>query len=179
MTKLLHARPWGIPLAVFSGALALAARVPSPEAVLVTAGVGVIGGITPVGDLERRARLRWLWVALLGTAPFAAFAAWSRPLPARGGFIVVATACVAAVAEEIFFRRLVYGWLARRGPALAIAGSALLFALVHVPVYGPGVLPIDFAAALIFGWQRWASGTWTAPAVAHAAANLLALVSLP
>lgn len=170
---------WGVPLAVASGVLALALRAPSPEAVFVTAGVGAVGRITPAPVTgERHGRLSWLWALVLGVVPFAVFAAWFRPLPARGGWVVVVTASVAAVAEEIFFRRLVYGWLARWGPLLAVAGSAVLFAAVHVPVYGPGVLPIDLAAGLVFGWQRWATGTWTAPAATHVLANLLALVAL-
>lgn len=170
-------RSWGLPLAVASGVIALAVRASSPEAVFVTAGVGAVGGITPVAG-GRGARLPWLSAVVLGVVPFAVFAAWIRPLPARGGWIVVATASVAAVAEELFFRRLVYGWLARWGAVVAVAGSAVLFAAVHVPAYGPGVLPVDLAAGLVFGWQRWSSGTWTAPAVTHVLANLLALVAL-
>ena len=42
----------------------------------------------------------------------------------------------AAVAEEVWFRRLVYGWLAPAGAGTAIVGSAALFALVHVTTYG-------------------------------------------
>jgi membrane protease YdiL (CAAX protease family) len=144
----------------------------------VTAGVGAAGGLTPVARRAVRERLPWRRAVLLGTLPFLAFAAWARPLPARGGVLVAVTGVVAAVAEEVFFRRLVYGWLERWGAAVAVGVAALLFALVHVPVYGWGVLPIDLAAGLVFGWQRWASGTWTAPAVAHAVANLLALVPL-
>ncbi|MGH2689434.1 MAG: CPBP family glutamic-type intramembrane protease, partial [Actinomycetota bacterium] len=132
---------WGVPLVVASGVLALAYRVPAPEALLVTAGVGAAGGITPVARAAARERLPWLWVVLLGTLPFLAFAAWSRPLPARGGMLVAVTGVVAAVAEEVFFRRLVYGWLERWGAVLAVGVAALLFALVHVPVYGWGVLP--------------------------------------
>jgi hypothetical protein len=36
------------------------------------------------------------------------------------------------------------------------------------------VLPLDLAAGLIFGWQRRATGSWTAPAATHVIANLLA-----
>ena len=177
----LRPRSWGLPLAVASGVLALAVRTPSPEAVFVTAGVGAVGGLTPapaaVGDGDG-ARLPWLWAVVLGAAPFAVFAAWFRPLPVRGGWIVVATASVAAAAEELFFRRLVYGWLARWGAAVAVTGAAIGFAAVHVPAYGPGVLPVDLAAGLVFGWQRWSSGTWTAPAATHVLVNLLALAAL-
>jgi hypothetical protein len=38
------------------------------------------------------------------------------------------------------------------------------------------VLPVDLGAGLLLGWQRWATGTWTVPAVTHAAANALATV---
>jgi hypothetical protein len=171
-------RSWSVPLVVASGMLALAYRVPAPEAVLVTAGVGAAGGITPLARPALRGGLPWAWVVVLGTLPFLAFAAWSRPLPARGGMLVAVTGVVAAVAEEVFFRRLVYGWLQRWGATVAVGVAALLFALVHVPVYGWAVLPVDLAAGIVFGWQRWASGTWTAPAAAHAVANLLALVPL-
>jgi membrane protease YdiL (CAAX protease family) len=168
---------WGVPLAVLAGVLALAARRPAPVAVLVAAGVGAVGALAPLGlpDRLRRAHLPWSAVTFLGAAPFVVFTLWARPLPARGGWLVAATGVVAAVAEELFFRRLVYGWLSRRGPAVAVAGSALLFALVHLPAYGAAVLPIDLAAGLVFGWQRYASGGWTAPAATHALANLLAL----
>ncbi len=80
---------------------------------------------------------------------------------------------VAAIAEEAFFRRFVYGWLASRGEGFAIVGAATLFALIHVPIYGFGVLPIDFAAGLLLGWQRRESGTWTSSAVTHIVANIL------
>lgn len=89
---------------------------------------------------------------------------------------IVALNTLAAVGEEAFFRRLVYGRLAGWGPAAAVVGSAVLFAVVHVTVYGWWVLPIDLAAGLLFSWQRWVTGTWAAPAVTHAVANLLAVI---
>jgi membrane protease YdiL (CAAX protease family) len=96
------------------------------------------------------------------------------PLPATGAAVLADS--LAAVAEEAFFRRLVYGRLASMGPALAIAGSALLFALVHVPIYGVAVFWVDLGAGLLFGWQRWACGRWDVPAATHVAANLLAVM---
>lgn len=83
---------------------------------------------------------------------------------------------LAAVAEEAFFRRLVYGALLAGGPGFALAGSALLFAAVHVTVYGLWVLPLDFAAGLVLGWQRQATGSWAVPAVTHVVANLLVVL---
>jgi membrane protease YdiL (CAAX protease family) len=84
---------------------------------------------------------------------------------------------LAAVAEEAFFRRLVYGTLLDEGgAAFAVAGSTVLFALVHMSIYGLWVLPLDLAAGAVLGWQRWASGSWKIPAVTHVIANLLMVV---
>jgi membrane protease YdiL (CAAX protease family) len=83
---------------------------------------------------------------------------------------------IAAIAEELFFRRFVYAVLRPGGVALAVGGSAVLFALAHVTVYGWWVLPLDLAAGLVLGWQRWASGSWAVPAVTHVAANLLVIL---
>jgi len=77
---------------------------------------------------------------------------------------------------EAFFRRLGYGALAYPGPVLAGLGSAVLFASVHVTVYGAWVLPLDLAAGLVLSWQRWATGSWAVPAVTHAAVNLLVVL---
>jgi hypothetical protein len=35
---------------------------------------------------------------------------------------------------------------------------------------------VDLGAGLLFGWQRWASGGWAAPAITHGAANLMAVL---
>lgn len=87
----------------------------------------------------------------------------------------VALNSLAAVSEEAFFRRFAYGLAAVRGPAPAVVTSAAVFAAVHVTVWGWGVLPLDLAAGLVLGWQRWASGGWTVPAATHVAANVLAV----
>ena len=95
-----------------------------------------------------------------------------QPLALR----VVALGTLAAVAEEVFFRHFVYDALLPNGAATAVLGSALLFAVVHVTVYGWWVLPIDVAAGLILSWQRWATGSWRVPAVTHVLANLLVVL---
>jgi hypothetical protein len=35
---------------------------------------------------------------------------------------------------------------------------------------------VDLGAGLVFGWQRHAAGTWTAPALTHAAVNLVVTI---
>lgn len=114
----------------------------------------------------------------LGIAAFAAgrLLLTGSPPPAPATALVIGLNTLAAVAEEAFFRRLVYGALLAGGPALAVGGSALLFAAVHVSVYGLWVLPLDLAAGLLFGWQRRVTGSWLVPAATHAVANLLVVL---
>jgi len=183
------------PIAIGLGLVALAARVPSTWAILVTAGVGLLGLIAPLPRAARTASaprtapasrqttvLTWLGAVALGVG--ALLIAGRLPsllgiglrgvVVRRAGAWAVTASALAAVAEELFFRRLVYGWLARWGSAVAIGGSALLFAAVHVPVYGFAVIPIDVAAGLLLGWQRWMTAGWTASGVTHVVANLIA-----
>ena len=123
------------------------------------------------------ARLRPALVTVVGLAGvgLAALAA-GRPVAAPLGSTALPLAILAAVAEEALFRRAAYGWLARSGPVIAVLGSALLFAAVHVPLYGVAAFPVDLGAGLLLSWQRWASGTWTVPAATHTAANVLAVM---
>jgi len=131
----------------------------------------------PTQSSTRRARTETIPVLLLGVCAFAAGRLVGgghapQPLVLR----VVALESLAAVAEEAFFRRFVYDALLPNGAAVAVAGSALLFALVHVSVYGFWVLPIDLGAGLLLSWQRWATGSWTVPAGTHVLANLLVVM---
>lgn len=117
-------------------------------------------------------------VLAIGIAAFAAGRALlaGSPPPAPATAFVVGLNTLAAVAEEAFFRRLAYGALLAGGPVAAVVGSAVLFAAVHVTVYGFWVLPLDLAAGLLFGWQRQATGSWAVPAATHAAANVLVVL---
>lgn len=122
-------------------------------------------------------RLHPAIVAVVGLAGVGSAAlAAGRPVSAPIGASALAVAVFAAVAEEALFRRATYGWLAPSGAAVAVIGSAVLFAAIHLPLYGVAALPVDLGAGLLLSWQRWASGTWTVPATTHAAANVLAVV---
>ena len=148
-------RPWLLALLYIAiTAASLLPAIPRDRAVL-PAGVAALAGIAAVG---------LAWATAGPTAPLAV-------APAS-----VALSMSAAVAEESLFRRLAYGHLRRLGAPVAIGAAAALFALVHVPAYGTAALPVDLGAGLLFGWQRWASGTWTVPAATHCAANLLAVI---
>jgi membrane protease YdiL (CAAX protease family) len=116
-------------------------------------------------------------VIAVGLSAFVAATLLMRaPAALPHGPAVLVFGSIAALGEEAFFRRLVYGTLAHRGAAIAVVGSAVLFALVHVPLYGPVAFWVDLGAGLILGWQRWASGSWVPAGVTHVAANVLAVL---
>ena len=185
------AAPRAALLVITAGCAALTARP-----LLLTAGgrpVAVLAGLFAVLLVVSVA-----WPAAVGATPFPIGTA--PPVPAAGVLVVgvaafalgrllssgaarpapmglaLALNTLAAVSEEAFFRRLVYGALLRGGPAAAVVGSAVTFAAVHVTVYGAWVLPLDLSAGLVFGWQRCASGSWHVPAATHVVANLLVVL---
>jgi len=166
--------------AVAAGCLVLTARpFPTPVLLAVFIVLGLVGWRWPLpaADGPDAAAAAVLPVLLMGLIAFAAgrlIGGGHALMPATGGAVALNT--LAAVAEEAFFRRLLFGLLLPFGVATAIAGSALAFALIHVSIYGWWVVPLDIVAGLILGWQRSASGTWAVPAVTHAVANLLVVL---
>jgi membrane protease YdiL (CAAX protease family) len=112
----------------------------------------------------------------VGLGAFALVAAVDRPaIHASAGAVGMGLSAMAAVAEEAFFRGLLYGRLARFGSSIAVAGSGAAFALIHMGTYPTPAVWVALAAGLLFGWQRWATGSWMVPAATHVAANLLAV----
>ena len=92
--------------------------------------------------------------------------AWERVLLSSLA-VLLAPPC-----EEIAFRGYVLTALVqRRRPAGAIAGSALLFAAVHLdPVRFPALVLLG----AIFGWLAWRAGSVWPAVAAHAANNAIA-----
>ena len=164
----LLARPWFLPAGVDVGWRA---------AFFVA--LGALGVLWPLRRDEPRAGLG-ASLAVLGTGAVGFVlgrALLDVPAAPRALVVAVALNALAAVAEEAFFRRYLYGLLAPSyGTAAAVVVTAGLFALVHVTVWGWWVLPLDLAAGLVLSWQRAASGRWSVPAATHVLANTLALL---
>jgi membrane protease YdiL (CAAX protease family) len=137
--------------------------------------IGLASIAVPIG--RDQPHITFVMALGLGAAAVAATAWVVGPsVPSPWSTAALPLSLLAAVAEEALFRRVAYARLERFGAVIAIAGSALLFGLVHVPAYGLAALPVDVGAGLLFGWQRWASGTWTVPAATHAFANALVVL---
>lgn len=162
-------------VAIAGGPGALAAA--SPAAALVFA--AALTALAASARTRLRPELRWVPWGLAGAAvlvaawwagrgvvlhaspPTAALIAWS-PL----------VVCV-AVAEEAVLRGALFKRLLEwRGRGAAVAVTTLLFAAMHVPLYGWGAVPVDLAVGLWLGALRLAAGSWQAPAIAHALADL-------
>lgn len=95
-----------------------------------------------------------------------------RPLRSTDGFATWALVVLLVVlGEELFLRGALYDAVA--SPRTAIVLGALLFGLLHVPLYGWHAVPLDVAVGLVLGGLRRESGSPAAPFVAHAGADLV------
>ena len=166
-------------------AVAVAARVAvggvgparSPGAGLLFAGlllVLVVAARTRV-PVSARALLIGVAGAALLCVPVAALR-WGASLHDGDGFVSWAlVVAVVAVAEEVFLRGALYDAVEEAADErAAIVVAAVAFALLHVPLYGWHVLPLDFVVGLVLGELRRVSGTPAAPAVTHVGADLVA-----
>jgi hypothetical protein len=161
-------------------ALLASASQPAIALAVVFAGLLIIGALVPLPasswPINQSSRITATTIAIGVGAFGAARLLAGGHAAARVTLPVVVANTLAAVAEEAWFRRLCFGLLAPAGSAIAVAGSAVLFASVHVATYGFWILPLDLAAGALLGWQRAVSGSWGAAAVTHAIGNIVMLL---
>jgi len=142
-------------LALLGLALVAGWRAARPR--LRSLGVGILGGLILVGVPE-----------LVGPSPRAVTG--MRPDP----FLLWAavTALVVAAEEALLRGALLSALDEAAGPAVAVTASSMAFALMHVPVYGWGVVPVDLAAGVLLAGLRYLTGGTAAPTMAHLLADL-------
>jgi len=93
-----------------------------------------------------------------------------RPLSGFWGW--GAAVVVIATLEEVVIRgRLQPAWTAEAGPVAGLVVSAAVFALIHLPRYGLGAKPLDFAVGLALGGLRAVTGRVAPCAIAHVIAD--------
>ncbi len=90
------------------------------------------------------------------------------------GYALWAVGVVAvASAEEALLRGSLYRAVEQRaGAVAAVALTSVAFAIVHIPLYGWAVVPLDLAVGVWLGVLRAVSGSVLAPAIAHSLADL-------
>lgn len=108
------------------------------------------------------------WIPATGEAPITSFIA-----APSGALAFALIGLLSPLAEEIFFRGFVYGALERYGRALAIVGSAGLFAALHYlqTAGSPGAFLAIAAAGCFFTALRALTGSVYASILAHFAYN--------
>lgn len=173
----------GLLLAVLSGSLLLRvglAGAAGARSVGAGAAFGVLllAAAHAAGWQPRRLRRDDLAAGALGTvllvaAPLGHHLVTAGPALGAGFGQWAPVVVLVAVAEEAFLRGALWEAVRVRagaGPALAV--TTVAFALLHVPLYGWQVLPLDLAAGVVLGGLRWWTGRAAAPAIAHALGDL-------
>jgi len=98
-------------------------------------------------------------------------------MSARGfGLLLILVAVIAPIAEELFFRGMLYPLLRqRRSAKVAIVLNGFVFALIHfIPLLIPGL----FFVGMVLAWVRERSGSIIPCILLHAAQNSIVLFSL-
>ena len=149
-------------------------------AIWFAAVLGFVALVTQQPDVPSKRVLRGVLAGLAGAAVLCIPAAIRHV--ALGGIIAptdgygrwAVFVVIVAVAEEALLRGSLFRAIEQRaGVAAAIAVTSVAFGLLHAPVYGWGVVPLDIAVGVWLGALRAVTGTVAAPAVAHAVADLL------
>ena len=98
---------------------------------------------------------------LSGLAPATPFLPWA------------AVTVLVASAEEIVLRGAVFETVeSDLGTIAAVLVTSIVFALMHVPLYGWQVVPLDLGVGFWLAGLRLATGGIVAPAIAHTIADL-------
>jgi membrane protease YdiL (CAAX protease family) len=98
---------------------------------------------------------------LASLAPAAGFAPWA------------AVTVLVASAEELVLRGALFDELDRSvGAIAAVLVTSVVFAIMHVPLYGWHVVPLDLGVGLWLGGLRLGTGGVAAPVTAHVIADL-------
>lgn len=92
------------------------------------------------------------------------------------GLLLILVAVIAPIAEELFFRGMLYPVLRRRWSSqVAIVVNGLLFALIHfIPILIPGL----FLVGIVLAWVRERSGSLIPCMLVHALQNTVVLFSI-
>jgi len=136
-------------------------RLRSSPRLAAAAAAGVAFGLALVG------------LALLGPVVAGSSTAPGIGRPAAPFLSWVAVTILVAGAEEVLLRGVLLDRIQRAGGLVsAVILTSAVFALMHVPLYGWHVVPLDFAVGLGLAGLRLTTRGLVAPAIAHVVADL-------
>ncbi|MGH2513706.1 MAG: CPBP family intramembrane glutamic endopeptidase [Candidatus Limnocylindrales bacterium] len=149
------------------------------------------GGLRPAGTHPWAIRPTVVLIGLAGAVALVGLAVGASRLAGLPLRVVPQTdfgwwaliTIVVATAEELILRGVLFDALrdaaGGRGRAddptalaVAVIATSLLFALIHVPLYGWHVVPLDLGVGVFLAGLRLVSGSVAAPAIAHVVADL-------
>lgn len=147
------------------GAGSVGLRPVTARWLLVGAGLGVLGWF-----LTRGVVLAYFWITGDTTNPQAGLVSAAQGTPAEFALTLLVAGLAVPFGEELFFRGVLYTWLRRWGPAVAMVGSASIFGLNH----GLNVvLPATVVLGLLLAFAYERSGSIWPAVVGHVLYNLL------
>ena len=169
----------GLAVAVWLRWAATVSGTSDALAVGVAFGLGLLGVAVMGGWRPRTANARSVATGVAGGAVLVVLALATRTGPfislapaapfAPWALVTILVACM----EEAVLRGVLFAELDRDlGVAAAVVLTSLLFAMIHVPLYGWHVVPLDLGVGLWLAGLRLASGGVGAPAIAHTVADL-------
>jgi membrane protease YdiL (CAAX protease family) len=145
---------FGLAFLALARAGGLRFSVPRPSALLIGLAGSLVLVVLAIGASQLAGQP-------LRAVPKTEFAAWT-----------VVTILV-ATAEELVLRGALFDALRDSlGLWVAVVVTSVAFALMHVPLYGWHVVPLDLGVGVFLAGLRLASGSVSAPAVAHVVADL-------
>ena len=163
---------WAASVGEAAGALAIGALF----------GIALIGTAAAFGwrPAVRPVPTRQLALGIAGGLVLVAMALASRPpgpwIPIDPGDSFAPWAAITvlvAVGEEAILRGVLFDAVDEGGGLVAaVVVTSIAFALLHVPLYGWHVVPLDLGVGLFLGGLRVLGGGVAAPAAAHAVADL-------
>lgn len=131
---------------------------------------GVIRGMAWSAGFGIIAALGLLGIFLAGYDPFAMLRVRLPAAPGRLFLFFMTAGVIGPLAEELFFRGVIFAGLRRWGFAVALAGSTLLFILAH-PARGGIALP-QAVGGLVFAFSYEIEKNLLVPFIIHATGNL-------
>lgn len=164
--------------------LALALRVAiggndpahSPIAGLIFASILVILASTtfPSTIVTRKTILLGLIGGSILCIPGAIQAFWLHTSHPIGNYALWALVVgIVALSEELFLRGTLFNSITSwRNETTAIIVGAIFFTVLHVPLYGWHIIPLDFVVGVWLGMLRSLGKSWTTSGIAHVFADL-------
>jgi len=180
----------GIMIALYLSTFKLEALILFPIILLIsgiTMQYFILRRVEDDPDLDRGEAKDIMFYTIIGMAGFA-IASFVSPMikiptyaVALSGVNASLYSILMAIAEEQFFRGFLANFLMEKGFFVGVVGSAMIFTVYHLAVYGTAMSALMFVliGGMILAWVGERSGRLSVPMIAHMINNLISTVGWP